>query len=61
MLKVKIACKVNDGHTPSEARSATATVFIVFQEIECHLIFYVKIDFKWKAQFVVGGHTTETP
>ena len=29
--KVKIAWKVNDGHTPSEDRVATANVFIGFQ------------------------------
>ena len=28
MSKVKIAWKVNDGHTPSEARAATATEFV---------------------------------
>ena len=34
-----------------------------FQQIHCHMIFDVKIgeNFHWKAQFVAGGHTTETP
>ena len=34
-----------------------------FQQICCHMIFDVKIgeNFRWKARFVAGGHTTETP
>ena len=59
--KVKIAWKVDDGHTPNEARAATAIVFVVFQEIGCHFIFDVKMDFTRKARFVSGGHTTEAP
>ena len=51
--------KVNDGHTLSEARAETATAFVRAQEIGFHLIFYVKMDFTWKARFVSGGHTTE--
>ena len=54
MSKVKIAWKVKDGHTPSEARAATATLFVRFQEIGCYFIFDVKIDFTRKAWFVEG-------
>ena len=61
MSKAKIAWKVNDGHTPSEAREATTTAFVGFQEIGCHLIFNVKMDFTRKAPFVAGGHKTEAP
>jgi hypothetical protein len=33
-----------------------------YQEIRCHMIFYVKMeDFRRKARFVAGGHTTDTP
>jgi hypothetical protein len=33
-----------------------------FQEIRCHIIFDVKMeDFRRKARFVAGGHTTDTP
>jgi hypothetical protein len=33
-----------------------------YQEIRCHMIFYVKMeDFRRKAWFVSGGHTTDTP
>ena len=58
MSKAKIAWTVDDGHTPSEARAETATVFVGFQEIRCHLIFDVKMDFIRKARFVEVGHTT---
>ena len=59
MSNINIAWKVDDEHTPNEARAATATVFVGFQEIGCHLIFYAKMDFTQKARFVSGGHTTE--
>ena len=61
MSKVNIAWKVDDGNTPSEAREATATAFVIFHEIGCHLIFDVKMDFTRKARFVAGGHTIEAP
>jgi hypothetical protein len=33
-----------------------------YQEIHCHMIFDVKMeDFRRKARFVAGGHTTDTP
>jgi hypothetical protein len=33
-----------------------------YQEIRCHTIFDVKMeDFRRKARFVAGGHTTDTP
>jgi hypothetical protein len=33
-----------------------------YQEIRCHMIFDVQMeDFRCKARFVVGGHTTDTP
>ena len=34
---------------------------IGYQHIDCHMIFDVKMDFIWKAQFVAGGHMTEAP
>ena len=60
MSKFKISRKVDDGHTSSEARVATATAFVGFQVIGCPFIFDVKMDFTRKARFVSGGHTTET-
>jgi hypothetical protein len=32
-----------------------------FQEIRCHMVFDIKMDFTFKARFAAGGHTTETP
>ena len=33
-----------------------------YQEIRCHLVFDVKMeDFRRKARYVAGGHTTEPP
>ena len=61
MSKFNIAWKVNDGHNPSEARAATATALVGFQEIGSHLIIDVNMDFTRKARFVAGGHTTEAP
>ena len=29
-----------------------------YEHINCHLIFDVKMDFRCKARFVAGGHTT---
>jgi Reverse transcriptase (RNA-dependent DNA polymerase) len=34
---------------------------IGYQEIKCHIIFDVKMDFSRKARFVAGGHMTVTP
>jgi hypothetical protein len=34
---------------------------IGFQEIRCHVIFDVPMDFTHKARFNAGGHTTDTP
>ena len=36
---------------------------LVYQKIKCHMIFDVKMgeNFRCKARFVTGGHTTETP
>ena len=34
-----------------------------YQQIKCHMVFDVKMEenFRRKAQFVAGSHTTETP
>jgi hypothetical protein len=34
---------------------------IGFQEIVCHIVFDIKMDFTRKARFCAGGHTTDTP
>jgi hypothetical protein len=53
MNNVRIAFKVLNGE---EAIPPT------YQEIRCHMIFDVKMeDFRRKARFVAGGHTTDAP
>jgi Reverse transcriptase (RNA-dependent DNA polymerase) len=61
MSRVKIAWRVHEEHTPEQVRSGKVSEFIGFQEITCHIIFDVKMDFTRKARFVAGGHTTEAP
>ena len=62
MTKVKVTWKAVDGVTPDQVRAGKAKeVVIGFQEIKCHVIFDVKMNFKQKARFVAGGHLTDTP
>jgi hypothetical protein len=61
MSKVKVAWKSAEGVTLEQARSGKEPSMIGFQEIRCHVIFDVKMDFTRKARFVAGGHTTDTP
>jgi hypothetical protein len=61
MAKVKIARATHDGHTPQQVREGNVAEFIGFQEIGCHIVFDIKMDFTRKARFVAGGHTTTAP
>jgi hypothetical protein len=61
MAKVKIAWATHDGHTPQQVREGKVPQFIGFQEIGCHIMFDIKMDFTRKARFVAGGHTTTAP
>jgi hypothetical protein len=61
MSKVKVAWKSVDDYTPEQVRTGKAPTLIGYQEIKCHVIFDVKMDFTRKARFVAGGHMTETP
>ena len=61
MRKVRVAWKPKDGVTPEQARAGKVQDMIGFQEIKCHVIFDVKMDFTRKARFVAGGHLTEAP
>ena len=61
MTKVKVAWKEKKGALPEDVRSNNVTDMVGYQEIKCHLIFDVKVDFSRKARFVAGVHTTETP
>ena len=59
MSKVKVAWVVCDRHTPQEVHDGKTSKFIGYQEIGCHIVFSIKMDFAWKAHFVAGGHTME--
>ena len=59
MSKVKVTWEAREGITPYDVRSGKVPDLIGFQEIGCHIVFDVKIDFTRKARFVAGGHTTE--
>jgi Reverse transcriptase (RNA-dependent DNA polymerase) len=61
MAKVKIAWQVNEKYAPQQIREGKAPEFIGFQEIGCHIVFDIKMDFTRKARFVAGGHTTTAP
>ena len=61
MSKVKVAWVTHDGLTPQDIRDGKTTEFVGFQEIGCHMVFDIKMDFTRKARFVAGGHTTEAP
>jgi hypothetical protein len=61
MTRVKVAWATHDGHTPREVREGKAPNFVGFQEIGCHIVFDIKLDFSRKARFVAGGHTTTAP
>ena len=39
----------------------SAPTLIGFQDIPCHTIFNVKMDFTRKGRYVAGGHKTQTP
>ena len=61
MKRAKVAYEELDGCTPKEARRGEVPELTGFQEITCHLIFDVKMDFTRKARFVANGSTTEPP
>ena len=61
MGKAKVAYDPIEGVTPEEVRSNKVDQLRGFQEIKCHIIFDVKMDFTRKARFVAGGHMTESP
>ena len=61
MAKAKVAYAEVEGATSEDARQGKVPELTGFQEIKCHIVFDVKMDFTRKARFVAGGHTTETP
>ena len=61
MKKACVAYEAVEGCTPEQVRANQCDALRGFQEIKCHIIFDVKMDFTRKARFVAGGHMTETP
>ena len=59
--KVAYAGGVIEDFTPEQIRNGEVNEMKSFQEIKCHLVFDVKMDFTRKARYVAGGHTTEAP
>ena len=61
MGKAKVSYIPMDGVTPEDVRANKVDQLRGFQEIKCHIIFDIKMDFTRKARFVAGGHMTEAP
>ena len=61
MNRVKVVWAAADGVSSKQAQTDKESSMIGYQEIRCHVIFNVKMDFTRKARFVAGGHTTDTP
>lgn len=61
MAKAGVAYMAVEGFTPEQVRANLCDALRGHQEIWCHIVFDVKMDFTRKARFVAGGHTTETP
>ena len=61
MRKAKVAYEEVEGCTPDDARHGKVPELTGYQEISCHIIFDMKIDFTRKARFVANGSTTEAP
>jgi hypothetical protein len=59
MSKVSVAYKARDDVTPEDVRKGNVPDLKGFQEIKCHIVFDVKMDFTRKARFVAGGHMTQ--
>jgi hypothetical protein len=59
MTKVCVAYKAKEGVSADDVRKGRVRDMIGFQEIKCHIIFDVKMDFTRKARFVAGGHMTQ--
>jgi hypothetical protein len=57
MEKVKVGFEFCENWSPEQVRNGTAHGdFVGYQEIDCHMIFDVKMDLTRKTRFVAGGH-----
>ena len=61
MEQVKIAWIAKDSFTAEHVQKGQVPELQNFQEIRCHCIFDIKMDFTQKCRFVAGGHMTEAP
>ena len=61
MGKAEISYEEVEGFTPEEVRQGEIDELKVFQEITCHILSGVKIDFTRKVRYVVNGDMTDTP
>ena len=62
LKKVMVALEYDEIITPQQIRDGLEKgKYVGFQEIECHMIFDVKMDLTRKARFDAGGHLTEPP
>ena len=59
MSKVKVALQRVNGVTLEQARPGLDKELIGYQEINCHIIFDVRMEFQLKERFVAGDHRTE--
>ena len=61
MDKACVAYEAREEYSPDDVRQGKVPELRGHQEIKCHVVFDVKMDFTRKARFVAGGHTTEAP
>ena len=59
IIKVKVSWKQVDGVTPDQEILVSVKELIGHQDINCHIMFDVRMDFQQKARFVAGIHMTE--
>ena len=60
MGKAEISYDEVEGCTPEEVRQGEIDEIEVFQDITCHIIFDVKMDFTRKARYVANRAMTDT-
>lgn len=60
MSKVRVAYKPTDNR-PEDVRAGKASDMVGYQEITCHMVFDVNMDFTRKARFVANGSKTKAP
>lgn len=61
MSRVKIAYEPKPDASPNDIRSGADKTFIGYQEISCHLVWDIKMDFTRKARWCANGATTVSP